>query len=462
MTQNQIFSTSWPRKISYSIATFGSAAVGGTLTTFAFFFYKEVVYKDLIGVSAENQFWILTLLGTALAIGWWIQALMNPVAGWLSDKLVSTRFGRRKPWLLLGSPVIAISFIAIFMIPAPATDIFFPIVWLAVFNGIYNAAYAATFVVYLAVIPEICQTPEERTSISTYRQGFSLVGFVLGVIIGAFVEFNVFIVVILAGFMFICLYITVFGIKEPEGVPETPTFGIVEALKVTFRNKPFLPYLGYTIFATAFQEMMIRVLPIFGREIIYKGKEVEISSYIPGAFVVTAFLSLIPAMFWINRVGKKKAVIYSLVVAAVLASLLFTVGMIPFDPLIHTLIIVLLIGFPAAPLLVLPDSIISDITDYDEIVTGTRREAMHFASQGLLTRFSGGVSVQLLGLILGIFGSSYGEPSLISTIIPGLPTTLGVSLIGPVAAIILFIGLLIFWKYPEDEVLGASGKKLQT
>ncbi|MFX1285637.1 MAG: MFS transporter [Promethearchaeota archaeon] len=460
MTQNQIFSTSWPRKISYSIATFGSAAVGGTLTTFVFFYYKEVVYKDLIEVSAENQFWILTLLGTALAIGWWIQALMNPVAGWLSDKLVSTRFGRRKPWLLLGSPVIAISFVAIFLIPTPATDILFPVIWLAIFNGIYNAAYAATFCVYLAIIPEICQTPEERTSISTYRQGFYLVGFVLGVIIGAFVEFNVFIVVILACFMFICLYITVFGIKEPKEVPKMPTFGINEALKVTLKNKPFLPYLGYTIFATAFQEMVIKVLPIFGREIIYKGEVVDISSYIPGAFVITAFISIIPAMFWINRVGKKKAVIYSIIVAAVLTSLLFTVGMIPFDPLIHTLIIVLLVGFPAAPLLILPDSIISDITDYDETITGTRREAMHFASQGLLTRFAGGVSVQILGLILGIFGGTYGEPSLISTIIPGLPDTLGVSLIGPVAALILLIGLFIFRKYPEDEVLEASAKKV--
>lgn len=452
MTQPQMFSAGRSQKLAYSVATFGNALVGAVITVFTFFFYKNVVYTDLI---AANELVILSLLGTALAIGWWIQALMNPVAGWLSDKLVSSRFGRRKPWLLIGSPIMAISFIAIFLIPAPATDIYFPIVWLTIFNGIFNAAFAATVCVYLSIIPEVCPTPEERTSISTYRQGFYLVGYILGAIIGALIEEEelvVIVVVVLASLMLIGFYISAFGTKLPKEVPKLPTFGIIEALKVTFKNKPFLPYLGYTIFATAFQSMLIAALPDIGRHVVYQGEENIISSFIPGAFVITGIIAIAPAMYWINKVGKKKAATYGMLAAVIITMFLATVGMIPGFELYHTLAIVLILGIPAAPLLILPDSIISDLTDYDEMVTGTRREAMHFASQGLLTRFAGGVAIQLMGLILGIFGATYnaGEP---------FNGTLGLLLIGPVSAIILLIGLIIFQKYPEDEVLKASAKR---
>ncbi len=112
----------------------------------------------------------------------------------------------------------------------------------------------------------------------------------------------------------------------------------------------------------------------------------------------------------------------------------------------------LILGLPAAPLLILPDATISVITDYDEMVTGKRREAMHFASQGLLTRFAGGISVQLMGIILGVFGATYNATE-------AFIGTLGLLLIGPVASIFLLIGILIIRSYPEEEVMEACAKK---
>ncbi len=453
MAQYQVVSATRGHKLAYSLATFGNSMVGAVFTVFTFYFYKEIVYVDLF---AGNEFIISALLGTALAIGWWIQAIMNPVAGWLSDKVSSSRFGRRKPWLILGSPIIALSFVAVFFVPTPATDLYFPIIWLTIFAGIYNGAYAATVCVYLAMIPEICPTPKERTSISTYRTTFYLVGYILGALIGALVTDMAQIVsIILAVLFVIFFYIAAFGVKEPEHKIELPTFGIIEALKVTFKNKPFLPYLGFTIFATMFQSMLLGAIPVFGLHVVFKGDtENIISNYIPALFVITGIIAVFPAMIWINRIGKKKAAIYAMIVGALFTSGLATVGLIPGFELIQVVFIVLLLGFPAAPLLILPDSIISDITDYDEMVTGQRREAMHFASQGLLTRFAGGVAVQLMGIILG-FGSTY-------DVTQPFDGVLGLLLIGPFSALMLIIGVLLFRKYPEDEVLAASQKKLES
>jgi GPH family glycoside/pentoside/hexuronide:cation symporter len=260
------------------------------------------------------------------------------------------------------------------------------------------------------------------------------------------------VVVGLSIIMVVGFYIAAFGIKEPEETPKMPTFGIIEALTVTLKNKPFIPYLGFTVFATAFQSMIVGVLPVFGKHVIYHGEENIIASFIPGAFVITAIIAVAPAMIWINRIGKKKAVIYSMIAAAIITCFLFTVGFAPGMELPLTLGIVLILGLPAAPLLILPDATIADITDYDEMVTGTRREAMHFASQGLLTRFAGGIAVQFMGIVTGALGATYttGEP---------FNGTLGLLVIGPFAAIILALGVLIFRKYPEDEVMEASAKR---
>lgn len=380
---------------------------------------------------------------------------MNPVAGWLSDKTTSARFGRRKPWLIIGSPIIALSFIGIFLVPTGQTDVFFPIIWLLIFNAIYNGAYAATVVVYLSFIPQICPTPEERTSISTYRQAFYLVGYILGALLGALLENLAQVISIILAVLFVILfYVAAFGVKEPEGIPATPTFGIIEALRVTFSNKPFIPYLGYTVLMTAYQTILLGMLPIFGKHVIFQGEPKDIASFLPGGFVITGIIAVVPAMYFINRFGKKRSAIYGMFAAAIIASLLASVGLIPGFELIHTIIIVLLLGIPAAILLILPDSIISDISDYDEQVTGTRREAMHFASQGLITRFTGGLATQIMGITLGVLGATYiaTEP---------FNNTLGLLLMGPLAAVCAIIGIIIFRYYPEEDVLAATAKKLE-
>ncbi|MFX1252219.1 MAG: MFS transporter [Promethearchaeota archaeon] len=434
-------------KIAYSFATLGSALVSAAVTIFAYSFYLGV-YGNFMTENPLVPFY----LGTALAIGWWVQAIMNPIAGWISDRKI-TRYGRRKIWLLVGAPILALSAIGIYFPPSPDLGFFLPIIWLTGFFGLFNAAFAATVVVYLAMIPEIALTPEDRTSISTYRQFFYLIGTISGALIGALIEFELLLVIVLALFSILAFYVAAFGTKEPTIAEEkAPSVNIFTSMKITLQNKPFVHYLGFTIFATAFQSMLIQSLPVFGKQVIFKGNEndplIILGNFLPGAFVITAIIAIVPAMYIINRIGKRKATIYGLIMAMVITPFLFTVGMIPGMELIQTLIIVLLLGFPAAPLLILPDSIISDITDYDEAVHGKRREAMHFATQGILTRFAGGLSIWFMGILHTVFGASY-------------PGVLGLLLTGPVASIFLIIGIIIFWRYPEEEVLEAHAKKSQ-
>lgn len=79
MTQTQIFFAIRSQKVAYSIATFGNSMLGAIITVFTYFYYKNVVYP--LNFYEANELTISALLGFALAVGWWTQAVMNPVAG---------------------------------------------------------------------------------------------------------------------------------------------------------------------------------------------------------------------------------------------------------------------------------------------------------------------------------------------------------------------------------------------
>ena len=62
------------QQISYSIATLGSSSLGAVISAFAFFFYVRVVFQVETG-DAQAEFIKNTLIGAALAIGWWVEAI---------------------------------------------------------------------------------------------------------------------------------------------------------------------------------------------------------------------------------------------------------------------------------------------------------------------------------------------------------------------------------------------------
>ncbi|MCL0069715.1 MFS transporter, partial [Dehalococcoidia bacterium] len=85
--------------------------------------------------------------------------------------------------------------------------------------------------------------------------------------------------------------------------------------------------------------------------------------------------------------------------------------------------------------LMLNHAIIADIIDHDETITGFRREAIYYGVQGLVQKSGIGVSALIFTLLLHLFGRTAAEP-------------LGVTLAGPVAGILVFVGFLVFLKYP--------------
>jgi GPH family glycoside/pentoside/hexuronide:cation symporter len=131
--------------------------------------------------TARNVFWFVFLtnivgLSAGLAGGVWLvgrlwDAVNDPLVGSLSDRLHS-RWGRRRPFLLFGSIPFALAFFLMFVVPPfesrTALVIYYSVVFL-----LYDTLYTIVNVPYLALVPELTDEYDERSSLTGWRTGFS-------------------------------------------------------------------------------------------------------------------------------------------------------------------------------------------------------------------------------------------------------------------------------------------------
>ena len=93
-----------PSPLFYGLGTLGISISVETFGAFAYFYYV-----DFLGLA----FSLAALVRTIYAI--W-DAVNDPLFGYLSDN-TRTRWGRRRPWLLVSVPLFSVCFILIFNVP---------------------------------------------------------------------------------------------------------------------------------------------------------------------------------------------------------------------------------------------------------------------------------------------------------------------------------------------------------
>jgi len=93
------------KPFNYAIGMFGTSIPINMLKT-----YAAIYYVDKLGMTTV-QFALMLLIYT------FIDAIDNPVYGFLSDRTRS-RWGRRRPWLTIGTPLLILCFVIFYSPPA--------------------------------------------------------------------------------------------------------------------------------------------------------------------------------------------------------------------------------------------------------------------------------------------------------------------------------------------------------
>jgi GPH family glycoside/pentoside/hexuronide:cation symporter len=222
-------------KFIYGSGDLGFSMVGTIIGAYFLFFLTDVV-----GIKPA-------VAGIAILIGRTWDYINDPIIGHISDRTRS-RWGRRRPFLLFGALPYALAFILMWYRPPFESQIALAVYYAAAYV-LFDAAATFVYMPYFALTPELSEDYDERTSLTSYRMFFSLLGGLLAftlplMIIGTFTPATagrVMLMAVIFGFgSALPLVLVFFNTKEREvfAAQERPKF--LDSLKAASKNKPFI------------------------------------------------------------------------------------------------------------------------------------------------------------------------------------------------------------------------------
>jgi Na+/melibiose symporter-like transporter len=156
-----------PSPFFFGLGTLGITIVGETFGAFAYFYYV-----DFLGLTL-----VLAALARTIYAVW--DALNDPLFSYLSDNTRSRR-GRRRPWLLMSIPLLALSFVLIFLVPGSLRGQNFLFWYLVAVTLLYETFLTISGLNYNVLFPELFRTLPDRVRAGAFNRA----GLILGLFVG--------------------------------------------------------------------------------------------------------------------------------------------------------------------------------------------------------------------------------------------------------------------------------------
>jgi GPH family glycoside/pentoside/hexuronide:cation symporter len=354
---------------------------------------------DFYGLSAG-------LAASLIAFAKFYDVFADVAMGVVSDRTRS-RWGRRRPYLVIGAALLAASLIGIFGAPA------FPGAaartwYMGAFLVIYATSYSIFNVPYMAMPAEMTRTYHERTALMTWRvYGVALaimlatfVGPVLLQALGNGVRAYQGMALIFAPIVIAAGLVTFIGTAHAPATSRTRATGnLRQQIASGLSNRPF-SVLMLIKFVTLLTLGTQAIFPYFFQRILGVPNGV-LGTY----FLCQSAMMLATPMLWrvlSERVGKKAAFMTALAVGIPISlSWIFAHSG---EPLALIYLRGLITGCSAAGVILMGQSMLPDTMEYDFRRTGLRREGIFAALYTTVEKLSGALGVALVGAILQHYG----------------------------------------------------------
>jgi GPH family glycoside/pentoside/hexuronide:cation symporter len=338
--------------------------------------YAAIYYVDSLGMTTI-QFSLMLLIYT------FIDALDNPVYGFLSDRTRS-RWGRRRPWLVIGTPLLVLGFIAFYSPPAFLSGnslvvycmLFYMLT--GTLDSVINANYAALF-------PELFRDDTKRANVNALRQAFQLVAMIISIALTPMVTkaLGYSLTSLLYGLLGggVILYMT-FTSKETKVQTDEEKPQLWDSIKSLITNQKFWVAGFANAFYSAAMALVLASMPFFVK---YALKLSE--SQTTFLFAAVLFIAIGCVAVWASWVRK-----YSLMPVWRVALITLAVAFIPLyfaNSLISGIICSALVGFGFAGVITTMDLIGAKIMDEDTQKHNLRREGIISNALGFMNRLSG-------------------------------------------------------------------------
>jgi GPH family glycoside/pentoside/hexuronide:cation symporter len=380
------------KSFNYAIGMFGTSIPINLLKTFAASFY----IKDLGLITAAQ--W-----ASVLFIYTFIDAIDNPVYGYLSDR-TRTKWGRRKPWLVIGTPLLVLGLIA-FYTPASFLSGKSALAWVMLFyiftgtlDSVINANYSALF-------PELFPDDDSRAKTNAMRQAFQLVAMIISIALTPLIAdklgFSMTSIVygVLGGA--VILYMALTSPERPIE-PDEKKPQLWDSIKSLVTNWKFWIAGFANAFYSATMSLVLAALPFYAEYTL------GISSLQQTILFATVLLIAIGSVaIWAALVRK-----YALMPVWRAALIALTLSFIPLyfaNTFILAIICSALVGFGFAGVITTMDLIHAKIMDEDRLKHDVRREGIIANALGFMNRLNGLFTSLAFLLITKFFGFVSGD-----------------------------------------------------
>lgn len=430
-----------------TITAYGAPAVGAGYMYLLLSLYMMKFATDVLLIAPA----VMGMIYSASRI--W-DAVSDPLVGYLSDR-TTTRLGRRRTWLLLSSLPIAITF---YMVFAPPQWLEGPtlIAWVAVAVIGFYSAMTLFFVPHLSLGAELSDDYHERSRMFGARHAAYILGSILslvslyfllqaeyaadGDVRGLAAELGL----VAVGVMFAMVIFAVVRLRERPEFQGRMNASPVKAFRDVWAN-PHARLLLIVTFIEHVGSSAIAALTLY------------VTHYIVGAptwapLIIFAYMlpSSASVPMWLplsRRFGKIRVWIGGMLLTGVSFGAMF---LLPFlDDVDTRLTWIIVMAFFAGLANgcggTLGPSVQGDVIDYDEHLTGERKEGAYFAAWNFVQKGALGVMLLLTGFVLEYSG-----------FVPNQEQTMTVkmamiTLYGLFPLVCYLIGAYMFTKFKLDE-----------
>lgn len=367
----------------------------------------RIYFTDVVGLAPA-------FVGTLFLIARIWDTVNDPMMGMVVDN-TKTKWGKFRPWILIGTIINAV--VLIFLFKKPDLDGLPLYAYFSIMYILWGMTYTIMDIPYWSMIPSLTKDKTERERIAVIPRVFASIGGLIIVTFGLSLV-NLFgqgdnvkgyedLALTIAIVFIICSIITCVNIKEPSTLQPKGTDKKVDrvtfkqTLQIIGKNDQLMVFMGIVLCMNLMGQLL------GGMGVYYfkyaTGNESMFTIY-NGTAGLAEIGGLLLFPFLARKIGRQKLFAVGCSVPVIgLIGLLFC-GLLAPQTAIFTMISAVLVRGGGSFIIASSTVMLADVVDYGEFKLGTRNESIIFSVQTLLAKaasaFSGwivGVGLQLLG-----------------------------------------------------------------